>query len=134
AATLDQTYLAASAQLKGLPDMEKAWFDVQLEELASGRAALHRLAGPELIPSSIRIPARISMTAGFRRSLNEFTTQARLRSSYGTLDAVGRMASGSSEGMPTDNAEVTLIDFDLGRLLKKEESLGRVSFTAAVEG
>ncbi|MFS8615393.1 MAG: translocation/assembly module TamB domain-containing protein [Solitalea sp.] len=134
AATLDQTYLAASAQLKGLPDMEKAWFDVQLEELASGRANLHRLAGPELIPSSIRIPARISMTAGFRGSLNEFTTQARLRSSYGNLDARGRMTSGSGEGLPTYNAEVNLIDFDLGRLLKQEDSLGRVSFTAAVEG
>src|SRR3546814_462697 len=132
--TLEQTRLLARGHLKGLPDMEKAWFEVELDELSSGNLDLSRLAGTDMIPSSVQIPPSFSLEGTFKGSMNQFAGKVFLRSTYGNMSAEGGMSPGKGEGREQYAATVSTSGFDLGRLLKQEDTLGRVSFQANVEG
>src|SRR3546814_16716071 len=50
------------------------------------------------------------------------------------MSAEGGMSPGKGEGREQYAATVSTSGFDLGRLLKQEDTLGRVSFQANVEG
>lgn len=132
--TLEKTYLAAEAHMKGLPDMDKAWFDVRLQELSSGRGDLIRLAGADMIPGSVSLPAGLSMEGSFRGNIDRFGSSAVLRSSYGNISLEGTMAPGTGEGREQYTAKLQVDDFDVGRLLKQEDTLGRVSLEAQLSG
>ena len=129
-----QTRITASGRITGLPDMEKAVFNINLKEFNTGRNDLGRLLSPGMIPASIRVPGFINLSGIFKGGMTDFNTNMLLRSEYGSARATGGMKTGSRKGSERFNGTVQLNNFDVGRLLKQDSVMGRVSASAKVVG
>jgi hypothetical protein len=131
---LGQTKIAASAHLKGLPDVDKAYFDLNLQNFSTTGRDIARLAPAGSIPSSVRIPEFLALKGTFKGSIKNFNTNMALRSSYGNINAIAGMKSGRRKGSETYSADVKMDNFNVGRLIKQEKTVGRISLNAKVKG
>jgi hypothetical protein len=52
---LSNTHIKASARLKGLPDMKKAYFDVNIADFNTSATDIAKLAPAGTIPSSLPV-------------------------------------------------------------------------------
>ena len=52
--TLNNTHVIATAHIKGLPDVDKMYLDLNLKKLVTGRNDLNQLIAPSLLPDSIQ--------------------------------------------------------------------------------
>lgn len=131
---LDNTRIAASGRITGLPDMNKAVFNINLREFKSGSADLNRLVSPGIIPSNIRLPQSFNLSGMFKGGMSDFNTNLLLRSDFGSARAIGGMRSGNRKGSEKFNGTIQLMNFHVGRLLKQDTIMGRVNATAKVSG
>ena len=131
---LGQTKIAASAHLKGLPDVNKAYFDLNIKDFSTTARDIARLAPAGTIPASIRIPESLGLKGTFKGSIKNFNTDLALRSSYGNIRAIAGMKSGSKKGSEVYNADVKMDNFNVGRLIKQEKTVGRLTLNAKVNG
>src|SRR5690606_13064334 len=127
------TSLRASAKIKGLPDMNKAHFDVQIAELRTGRNDLLILAPSGTIPDDIHLPENLSLNGSFTGKSTVFNTNLELHSNYGTAKAIASYNAGVT-GLEKYSAEMNIVDFDVGRLIRQDSLMGHVSMTATVSG
>src|SRR5690606_29081605 len=77
------TRLRASAKITGLPDIDKAFFNLRITDLSSGSTDLAAFVPAGTIPSSIRLPESLKLNGTFRGSMADFNTNLNLNSSYG---------------------------------------------------
>jgi len=87
-----------------------------------------------VIPANIRLPENFSVSGTFNGGISNFKTNLDLKSSYGSAKAIAGMRSGKGKGSETFNADVRLNNFNVGRLIKQEAMLGRLSGTAKISG
>jgi hypothetical protein len=127
------TNVRASARIKGLPDMNRAYFDVKIAELNTGRSDLFALAPPGSIPSNISIPQSLSLSGTFRGTTSVFNTNLKLNSSYGSANAVAVYDSRTA-GRERYKADIRLNTFEVGRLIKQDSVIGRVTMAGNVSG
>ena len=132
--TLDKTHLIASAHIKGLPDTDNLDIDLDLRELTTGKADLDRLIAASLLPDSINFPADIRLVGTFNGGLNGFQTDMRLQTSMGSasVDADYRVNARTRDTVY--DAQVSIMDIDIGQLMKMDSVLGKVSFAAHAKG
>ncbi|MGI4803211.1 MAG: translocation/assembly module TamB domain-containing protein [Janthinobacterium lividum] len=131
---LGQTKIAASAHLKGLPDIDKAYFDLNIKDFSITARDIARLAPAGSLPASIRIPESLGLKGTFKGSLKNFNTNLALRSSYGNIHAIAGMKSGAKKGSEVYNADVKMDNFNVGRLIKQEKTVGRLTLNVKVNG
>ncbi|MEH6308158.1 translocation/assembly module TamB domain-containing protein [Olivibacter sp. CPCC 100613] len=129
--TLDQTRLQASAHLKGLPDIDKFYMDLQLKNLETGKRDLDRLIAKSMLPDSIELPKQLKLNGLFKGGLNQFTTNMHLQSSMGSANLRANYAAGRDTTYDTD---IAIRDINVGHLMKMDSTLGKISFTAQIKG
>lgn len=127
---LGQTKIAVSAHLKGLPDVNKAYFDFDIKEFSTTGKDIMSLAPAGTIPSSIRVPDNLALKGTFKGSIKNFKTNLALSSSYGNIKAIASMANGGK----SYSADIKMDNFNVGRLIKQEKTVGRLTLTAKVSG
>ncbi|HEY1024677.1 MAG TPA: translocation/assembly module TamB domain-containing protein [Sphingobacteriaceae bacterium] len=125
---LTNTRISASGRLTGLPDMDKAAFNISLHEFRSGSRDLNALVSKGVIPSNIRIPENFRATGNFRGSMENFNANMVVNSTIGSVTAVGGLRGESF------SANVGLTNFNAGRLIRQEANIGRITVTAKVNG
>jgi hypothetical protein len=131
---LGNTRIAASGRITGLPDVNTTVFDMNIRQFQSGSADMNRLVSPGIIPSNIRLPQSFNLTGTFKGGINDFNTNLKLRSNFGSATASGWMSSGKRKGSERFNGTIQLSNFNVGRLLKKDTLIGRVNAIATVNG
>ncbi|MEO6149665.1 MAG: translocation/assembly module TamB domain-containing protein, partial [Mucilaginibacter sp.] len=131
---LSQTRIRASAVLRGLPDVNKAYFDVTLKEFKTSRGDILALAPPNIIPANVSIPANIGLTGTLKGSMNDFDTKMALRSSYGAIDLTASMRNFNRKGREKYSANIKANNLNVGALTKQPQMVGIVSMTANVKG
>ncbi|GAA4796514.1 translocation/assembly module TamB domain-containing protein [Olivibacter ginsenosidimutans] len=129
--TLDQTRLQATAHLKGLPDMDKFYMDLQLKNFTTGKRDLDRLIAKSMLPDSIDLPQRVALKGTFKGGMNQFTTNMHLASSIGNAEVRAKYAALKDT---TYDADFAIHDIDVGHLMKMDSTLGKISFAAKVKG
>jgi len=131
---IGQTKISASAHLKGLPDVNKAYFDLNIKDFSTTGRDIARLAPTGSIPSSIRIPENLGLKGTFKGSIKNFNTNIALRSSYGNINAIAGMKSGRGKGNEVYSADIKMNNFNVGKLIKQEKTVGRLTLNAKVKG
>ncbi len=131
---LGQTKIAASAHLKGLPDVNKAFFDLDIKNFSTTGRDIARLTPKGSLPSSVRIPEALALKGTFKGSIKNFNTNLALSSSYGNIHASAGMSSGSKKGSEVYTADVKMDNFNVGKLIKQEKTIGRLTLNAKVKG
>lgn len=125
---LTNTKIRASGWITGLPDMTRSNFNLSIAEFTSGSRDLNALVSRGVIPPDIRLPQTFSLNGNFNGSAANFKTNLNLTSSIGSARTVASMRGNSY------NANISLANFNIGRLIKQEATMGRFTGTAKVSG
>jgi hypothetical protein len=131
---LSKTHIKASAVLKGLPDMNKAYFDVTLNDLTTNRLDIGKLVAAKMIPASVSIPENINLKGTFKGGIKYFNTNLNLRSSLGAADVIASMKDNGGKTNQSYTANIKLNDLNVGALIKQPQNVGRVTLTANISG
>ena len=132
--TLDKTHIIASADIKGLPDMNKFNIDLNLRKLTTGKADLDRLIAKSMLPKDmpLQFPNSISLTGKFKGGMSGFNTNLKLITEKGNASVNGFLNMSGRD--TTYDANVTLDNFNLGHLLKQDSTLGEIAVAAQIKG
>ena len=131
---LSKTHIKASATLKGLPDVNKAYFDLNIADFNTSREDIAKLTTPGMIPSNVSIPENLNLKGNFKGSMKNFNTKMKLRSSYGGVDLDATMKNGDSKTNVSYSANIKANDLNVGALTKQPQMVGSITLTANVKG
>ncbi len=128
------TSLALKAHLVNMLQADKADFDVVLDHFTTGRKDLQALLPDSLIPSSVRIPGRLTLSGDYKGSLQSFDSRLKLTSS----DGGGRVRASIKDLGDSLHAAYDILagfkDLQLGNILRNDTLYGPVSLTVSVKG
>jgi hypothetical protein len=74
--------MVGSGSITGLPDTDKAYFDFDIKELVS-TARTSMTFCPKKLSNSINLPASFNAKGTFKGTINNFSTDLILESSFG---------------------------------------------------
>ncbi len=132
--TLDNTRIAAQADIKGLPDVDKLVVDLHLQELTTGKGDLDRLIAKGMLPDSINFPQDIHLEGTFNGGLNSFQTDMQLRTTMGNASVEADYRANGQTRDTSYTAQLSIEDINIGELMKMDSVLGRISFAAQAKG
>jgi len=131
---LSNTHIKASATIKGLPDVNKSYFDLNIADFNTGSGDIAKLVSPGVIPASVSIPANLNLRGTFKGGLNNFATLLVLRSTYGAVDLDATIKNANQKGRATYSANIKANDLNVGALIKQPQKVGMVTLTATIKG
>ncbi len=129
---IGSTTLAASGRITGLPDVQKAYFDLNVRDLRTTAKDINQFVPKGTIPANIKLPASLAAKASFKGTLMNFNTNINLASSHGNAK-IKAMFDRRIKNRERYDADVDVTNFDLGRLLTND-SLGKMTVRAKVKG
>jgi translocation and assembly module TamB len=129
----DQTVLHAKGTVQGLPDTKKLILNIDLAKLYTTRADIQKILPDTLIPESISIPEWVNVKANYKGSLTKSSFSTLLTSSIGQMDAKGNVNLDSTSADRGYSAEVNVNELDLGTLLQKQDTIGKITLSASVD-
>ncbi|MBF4494385.1 translocation/assembly module TamB [Flavobacterium sp. MR2016-29] len=126
------TKVSLSGKITGLPDAQKAYYDLDIKKLSSTSKDVYSFLPAGTIPKNIQLPSQFNLQGKFKGSVQNFKTNLALNSSFGNakIDALFDQRVKKREKY---DATVYLLDFDLGRLIKND-SIGKITLKAKVKG
>lgn len=129
---LGTTKVSLSGKIKGMPNTDKAYFDLNIKKMSSSSRDIASFVPKGTIPSSIQLPSQFNVQGKFKGGIQNFNTNLTLNSSFGNakLDALFDQRTKKSERY---DASIYLLNFDLGRLIKND-SVGKITLKAKVKG
>jgi len=131
---LSNTHIKMSARLKGLPDMNKAYFDMNIADLNTSRTDIAQLVAANMIPSSVSIPEHLNLKGNFKGSMYNFNTRLFLRSSVGAVDVIASMKNGNKKGHEIYSANIKANSLNVGALTKQPKTAGNVTLSLNIKG
>lgn len=129
---IGSTTLAASGSIKGLPDAQTAYFDMNVRQMRTTARDIKQFIPKGTIPANIQLPANIAAKATFKGTLNNFSTNINLASSHGSAK-VKALFDQRRKGRERYDADIDINNFDVGRLITND-SIGRITLRAKVKG
>lgn len=130
---MGHTHIKASAVIKGLPDVNKVYADLNIKDFTTTRTDIARLVPPGTIPASVSIPENMNLKGTFKGGMTNFSTKLNLRSSYGATD-LNATYNGARKGHESYTADVKMNNLNVGALTKQPQIVGMVTATAHVKG
>ncbi|WPU95871.1 translocation/assembly module TamB domain-containing protein [Mucilaginibacter sabulilitoris] len=131
---LSSTHIKASAKMKGLPDVNKAYFDINIADFTTSRTDIAKLAPAGSIPPNVSIPEKMNLKGTFKGGMTDFDTKMGLRSSYGTVDLIAAMKNGKHKGAERYTASIKANDLNVGALTKQPQMVGKITMSADLKG
>ncbi|MBP6180585.1 translocation/assembly module TamB domain-containing protein [Flavobacterium sp.] len=126
------TKVAASGRIIGLPDVNKAYFDLNIKDLQSGSKDFNGILPPGTIPNSIQLPSKFSAAGTFKGTIANFYTNLNLASNFGNAKIKGNYDR-SIKNQDKYDALVELTNFEFGKFIKND-SIGKVTLKANIKG
>lgn len=129
---IGSTRIAASGRITGLPDMNKAVFDLNIKNFQSTAKDIYQFVPAGTIPVNIQLPASMSAKGTFKGSIDNFSTNMNFLSSMGNAKVIASFDQ-RRKNRERYVADAVLQNFDVGRLIKND-SIGKISLRAKVNG
>lgn len=130
---LNKTQLEASGRIKGLPDAKNSTLALELRKLFTTSEDLHSILKDSLIPSSIQLPQWINLTAKVAGSIEAPAIDSKLDSEFGQTLMKAKLNFDSTAAQNYD-AFLHVQQFELGKLLKQDTTIGRLDLRADAKG
>ena len=131
---LSNTHIKASAKMKGLPDVNKAYFDLTIADFNTSRADLAKVIPAGMIPSNVAVPEKLNLKGNFKGSMTSFTTKLVLKSNLGSVDLDAQMKNGSNKEKATYAANININQLNVGALTKQPQTAGNITLSAKIKG
>lgn len=126
------TKVAVSGKIKGMPDAQKAYYDLDIRKLSSTSKDIYSFVPAGTVPKNIQLPSQLNLQGKFKGSVENFKMNLVFSSSFGNAK-VDALLDQRLKKKEKYDATVYLLDFDLGRLIKND-SIGRITLKAKVKG
>jgi hypothetical protein len=126
------TKIVASGSIVGLPDVDKAYFDLNLKEFNSSARDVNALLPSATVPPSIQLPPQFTLNGKFTGTISNFKTAVNLRSTYGTAK-INALFDQRIKNKERYDAQTEFENFDLGKLIKNDQ-IGKISLKASTKG
>jgi len=130
---LNHTHIKASANIKGLPDVNKVYADLTINDFTTTRGDINKLVPAGTIPANVALPENINLKGTFKGGMTNFNTRMHLRSSLGAAD-LNAIYNGARKGHESYNADIKLNDVNVGALTKQPQMVGKVTANAHIKG
>ena len=120
--------LKCRAEIKGLPDASKAYFDLNIAQVSASKTdVLPFVPSKEL--ANFRLPDNLFIKGYFKGSVKDFTTDLSLKTNRGNVSVTGGMHPSKPY-----NVKAVADHLNLGYLLKQEKNVGIISLNANISG
>jgi hypothetical protein len=129
---IGQTNIVANGRIKRLPNVEKAFFDLNIKEFSTNAKDINSFIPKGTLPANIQIPERLSLNGFFKGAINNFNTQLFLKSSSGDAHVKANYDQ-RLKNRERYQATVEVKNFHVGQLIKND-SIGRISLNAQISG
>ncbi|WP_231463444.1 translocation/assembly module TamB [Pedobacter sp. Leaf132] len=129
---LKNTQIDISGTAKGLPDINKTFLDLNIKKLYVTKSDILVAVPKKSLPPSIELPNVINAKGDFKGSMTDFNTNMNIQTDMGAAVVIAGM--NGPKGRESYKADVSLNNFNVGRLLKMQPKLGRVTVKANVAG
>ncbi|WP_443937959.1 translocation/assembly module TamB domain-containing protein [Pedobacter sp. MW01-1-1] len=129
---LKNTHIALEGTIKGLPTIEKTYLDINIQKLATSKRDLLVLVPSSALPTSIELPNQINATGYFKGTMSTFKTNLNVKTDMGNAALLASLSG--AKGKEKYQGNVNIQNFNVGRLLKMQPNLGRVTIKANVSG
>ena len=129
---IGSTKVSLSGKIKGLPDAQKAYYDLDIKKVSSTSKDIYSFVPAGTIPKNIQLPSQLNLQGKFKGSVQNFKTNLALNSSFGNAKVDGLFDQRVKKKEKYD-ATVYLLNFDVGRLIKND-SIGKITLKAKVKG
>jgi hypothetical protein len=126
------TKVHASGRIIGLPDVNKAYFDLDIKDLQSGSKDFAGFLSKGTIPNSIQLPSKFSAKGIFKGTIANFNTNMNIISSFGNAKIKATFDQ-SRKNYEKYDAQTELNNFDLGKFIKND-SIGKITLKANIKG
>lgn len=131
------TYLKGDFKLKGLPDWNNTFLELNFEQIATNKADLDYLysnftGSKKQVPAIIGKFGNINFTGKFTGLQNDFVAYGTFKTKLGRFDPDINLKINKA-GVPSYSGKVDTYAFDLGGLLD-EAALGRATLSANIKG
>ncbi|RVT96487.1 translocation/assembly module TamB [Mucilaginibacter limnophilus] len=136
--TGQSTYLKGNFSLKGLPDWENTFLELDFEQVATNKKDLDNLvakftgSNKKIIPDIVSKFGNVNFSGNFSGLQNDFVAYGVFKTKMGRFDTDINLKINKA-GMPSYSGKLTTNQFDLGTLIDNK-TIGRTSFTAQVKG
>lgn len=128
---LKNTDIDITGNIRGLPDTDKAYFNINIPKLRTSKADINALAPKGTIPQDIELPGYIAASGKFAGSIKNFTTHFNINTDMGNAQLHAKM--GGSAKTPSYTAHVDLSKVHVGKLLKRND-VGELSLVLDLNG
>ena len=122
------TSLKTDFRVKGMPDYQTAWYHLPNLRVVSNQKDILMMAGP-YIPENMAVPENINIKMAFKGKIKSFASTLNMESSFGDANVVA-----SIDPKENFSSKISMIGFDVGRLMKDTVMYGPVSLTAQADG
>ncbi len=129
---IGNTKIAASGNIKGLPDVEKAYFDLNIKNFQSTAKDINAFIPKGTLPTNIQLPSTFAAKGFFKGGINNFNTNLALASSFGSAKIKAAFDQRIKNREKYD-AFVDINNFDVGKLIKND-SVGKITLKANIKG
>jgi hypothetical protein len=129
---LKNTRIDMSGTVKGLPDVNKTFLDLNVKRFSLTKADLMVLIPKNTLPKNITLPNAINANGKFRGSMTNFNTGFNINTDMGSAKLLAVMKG--PKGRENYTANINLNNFNVGRMMQMDSTLGRITAIAAVKG
>lgn len=134
-----QTHLQVNGRILGLPNTDKLGLDLNIGELSMSKKDILQIAGDSAIPKSIELPEFVKVKGSIKGKLQNLVIDAALESEFGGASFKGSLGNITADknqtgGVPQYDGRIVLQDFDLGKLTKQPENVGKLTLDATIKG
>lgn len=126
------TRLIIDGNIKDVLNVQKAVFDLRLTDISTSQADLNAALPKGMIPATVRVPEKVSLTGTFRGRIDNFDTDTRLRTTRGDMDAFLHLQPHRTD-LYTYNTRLSTRKLNLGYILKNKD-LGPVDLRFRAKG
>lgn len=129
---LKSTQIDISGTAKGLPDIKKTYLDLNIRKLYITKSDILVAVPKKSLPPTIELPNVINAKGNFKGSMSDFNTNMNIQTDFGGAVLVAAMKG--PKGRESYKANISLNNFNVGRLLKMQPKLGKITVKADVSG
>jgi len=132
------TFVKGDFSLKGLPDFDKAFMELDFDQIATNKKDLDRIIANFTGNNKTKAPdileklGNINFKGKFTGLQNNFVAYGSFKTKLGRFDPDINLKI-DKNGKPSYSGKINAYDFDLGTLIGEAE-LGRATFSANVKG
>ena len=130
---LTATNINVSGVIRGLPDPNKLYTDLEIKKFQSSRNDIMSLVPPNTLPSNITLPESFSAFGKVKGGMNDLYTDLTLNSTLGGAQVKGTLVNITDQKNAKYDLALKARNLDLGRLMQNPQ-LGMVTGDIAAKG